>query len=248
MGNKEISFIESDTIGFETLDVFSTANRFNGWMYNTIKPYLKGNILEIGSGIGNITQFILNDGFYVTASDIRDHYCSIINKRFDNQKHLSSVRKIDIVHPDFDAEYKNLFNSFDSLVALNIIEHVQDDKLAIQNCRKLLRNDGHLIILMPAYKWLYNELDENLGHYKRYNRARIKKLVESGKFEIQKTRYFNFTGMFGWWLSGSLLRKKTIVEGQMTLYNKMVPLFKVIDNLVLNRAGLSVIAIGKKCS
>ncbi|MDD4754877.1 MAG: hypothetical protein PHG29_02255, partial [Prolixibacteraceae bacterium] len=68
--------------GTETLKVISDANNFNRWMYETIKPFCKGHVLEIGSGIGNISQFLLSDGYEVTLSDINSSYLEILDKRF----------------------------------------------------------------------------------------------------------------------------------------------------------------------
>jgi hypothetical protein len=116
--------------------------------------------------------------------------------------------------------------------------------LSIQNCRKLLRKNGNLIILVPAYPLLYNRFDKELEHYRRYTKSKLEKLLITADFEIVKTQYFNFIGIFGWWFSGSLLVKKTIPEGQ--IYNRLVPIFKLIDKIVMNKVGLSVITFGTK--
>jgi 2-polyprenyl-3-methyl-5-hydroxy-6-metoxy-1,4-benzoquinol methylase len=246
MGNQKYKFKEHDREGLDTLNVIFAADNFNDWMYKSIKPFLKGDILEIGSGIGNITQFLINDKIKVTASDIRNSYCSFLQTRFDGNRYLNEILNIDIIHPDFDQEYKALFDKFDSIFALNIVEHVGNDLLSIQNCRKLLRKNGNLIILVPAYPVLYNRFDKELEHYRRYTKSKLEKLFISADLEILKTQYFNFIGIFGWWISGSLLHKKTIPEGQMKIYNRLVPIFKLIDKMVMNKVGLSVITFGTK--
>jgi len=245
MSNKSFVFKEIDQEGLDILDVLSTADKFNNWMYLTIKPYLKGDILEIGSGIGNITQSVINDKYKITASDIRDNYCSMLRNRFDKNPYLQEVRHIDIVNPDFDQEYNDLFNKFDSIFALNVVEHIENDSLAIKNCKKLLRKDGNLIILVPAFQGLYNRFDKELEHFRRYTKPTLEKLFVND-FKIHKTQYFNFIGIIGWWFSGSILRKKTIPGGQMNLYNKLVPAFKLVDKIMMNKIGLSVITFGTK--
>lgn len=246
MCSQSHKFKENDREGLDTLNVIFTADKFNNWMYKSIKPFLKGDILEIGSGIGNITQFLTDDKIKVTASDIRDSYCSILQNRFVENPYLNEIINIDIIHPDFDQEYRGLFNKFDSIFALNIVEHVENDLLSIQNCRKLLRTNGNLIILVPAYPLLYNRFDKELEHYRRYTKSKLEKLLITADFEIIKTQYFNFIGIFGWWFSGSLLLKKTIPEGQMKIYNRLVPIIKLIDKMVMNKVGLSVITFGTK--
>jgi 2-polyprenyl-3-methyl-5-hydroxy-6-metoxy-1,4-benzoquinol methylase len=246
MDRTEFSYKEMDDEGLDTLNVIAAADKFNHWMYSTIQPFLKGEVLEIGGGIGNITQFVLRDGFQLTTSDIRDLYCSVLQDKFASDPNLRAVVKIDIVHPDFDQVYKNLLDKFDSIFALNIVEHVENDALAVQNCKKLLRTNGNLIILVPAYQMLYNRFDRELEHFRRYTRKSLEQLFVDAGLRIRKTQYFNFAGIAGWWFTGRILHKKTIPEGQMQLYNRLVPLFKIVDRLVFSKAGLSVICFGTK--
>lgn len=246
MHTKEFVYKEKDNNGIETLKTISTAAHFNNWMYQTIKPFLKGNILEIGSGIGNITQYVLDDKYNTTASDLRTDYCTILGNRFAGNAFLQGVKNIDIVHPDFEQKHSDLLNTFDSIFALNIIEHVENDVLAIENCKKLLKENGNLIILVPAYAVLYNGFDTELKHYRRYTKSNLQQLLQKADFTIVSSQYFNLAGIAGWWFTGSLLRRKLIPVVQMKIFDLMVPIFKLADWLVMNKMGLSVIAIGTK--
>ena len=98
MSNQGFIYKEIDREGLDTLKIISATGKFNNWMYRSIKPFLKGEILEIGSGIGNITKFVIDDKFQITASDKRDSYCSILHNRFDENPYLHEVRKLDIIH------------------------------------------------------------------------------------------------------------------------------------------------------
>lgn len=242
----EFAFKEVDQEGLEILDVISEAPRFNHWMYNTIKPYCKGQILEVGSGIGNISRCFLEDGANITLSDIRENYCSILSENFKSYSNCGGVQLLDLVAPDFETRYASQLESYDTVYALNVVEHIKDDALAIQNCRKLLKKDGHLVILVPAYQKLYNGFDVELEHYRRYNRQMLNNLISNNGFSLVHHQYFNFMGIFGWWFSGNVLKKKSIPRGQMRLYNTLVPIFKIIDQCVFKQAGLSVISVGKK--
>ncbi len=244
--SEEFEFKSIDQEGMETLEVVAEANNFNLWMYNTILPYCSGEILEIGSGIGNISDYFLKNNYSITLSDIRDNYCNVLRKKHSSNPYLKDVVNIDIIDPEFDTKHAKLFETFDTIYALNIVEHVKDDKLAIANCKKLLKTNGNLIILVPAYQKLYNVFDKELEHYRRYNQKSLNKLYDDNNFEIIHQQYFNFIGIFGWWFSGSILKKKTIPGGQMKLYNSLVGIFKIIDKVIFNKMGLSVITIGKK--
>jgi SAM-dependent methyltransferase len=232
-------------VGLTTLEHLSTADQLNQWMFETIRPYVKGKVLEIGSGIGNISECFVLQGMSITLSDLELHYCNLLCEKFSGEPKVQGVHQIDLGHPNFERAYSSLLGSFDTVFALNVVEHIQNDQVAVANAKKLLRNGGYLIVLVPAYKALYNELDEGLEHWRRYNRKTLKSLLTKD-FDIVKTQYFNLAGIAGWFLSGSILHHKTLPAGSLKLYNKLVPLFRMADEIVFHRIGLSVIAIGKK--
>ena len=244
--DKNFQLKEIDMEGMETLNVIANADKFNKWMYDTIAPACSGNILEIGSGIGNISSYFLQNGSNITLSDLRENYLNILRDKFKNYQNLKGVITLDLVDNDFENKYKHLIGTFDTVYALNVVEHIEDDKLAIANCRKLLRENGSLVILVPAYQFLYNRFDKELEHFRRYTSNKLNKLFADNNFKITKTQYFNFAGIFGWFLSGKLLNKKTIPGDQMKLYNMLVPIFKIADKIMLRKAGLSVITFGRK--
>lgn len=245
----EVSKIEYkaiDQVGSDTLDVISDATKFNRWMYETIKPHCKGKILEIGSGVGNISQFFLDDGATIVLSDIRQVYCDRLEDKFKDQKTLEGIRVIDLTDPDFDHKFADLLGTFDTVFALNVVEHIYDDNLALSNARKLLKEGGSSVILVPSYQALYNVLDKNLDHYRRYNKKSLSELFVKSNYKITHKQYFNFMGIFAWFISGKLQGDENIPGGKMRLYNALVPLFKIIDACVFRLWGLSTIVVGKK--
>ena len=239
----EFQFKEIDEEGMDTLDAISSADKFNQWMYDTIAPRCTGKILEIGSGIGNISNFFLKNGANITLSDIRDNYCDALRNNF--KEYNAEVINVNIADEDFDKKYAHLLNSFDTIFSLNVVEHIKDHSLAVKNCKKLLRDSGTLVTLVPAYQSIYNGFDTVLEHYRRYTKKSLTELLEK-EYTVTHKQYFNFIGIFGWVFTGGILRKKTIPSGQMGLYNKLVPIFKVIDKIMFNSMGLSVIAVAKK--
>lgn len=243
---KEFRYKEEDKEGLNTLETISKADKFNRWMFDIIYPYCKGKILEIGSGIGNISQFFIEENTSITLSDIRENYCSQLKERFSDSPVLDEVLLIDLTYPDFENRYKEYEKTFDTVFALNVVEHIEDDALALKNCYFLLKDGGTLLILVPAYQSLYCRFDHELGHFRRYTKRTLRKVFELNNFHIKDSRYFNVMGILGWIFSGMILRKKTIPEGQMDLYNKLVPVFKIIDKTFLQSFGLSVIMVGDK--
>jgi SAM-dependent methyltransferase len=241
----EFKFKEIDTTGADTLNALAEAGRFNEWMYKTIAPHLEGNILEIGSGTGNLSEFFLQNNARISLSDIRLNYCEYLTEKFSGRSGVGKILQINLVDFQFDNKFSHLFNSFDGLFAINVIEHIQDDDLAIKNCKKLLRTGGKLVILVPAYQWLYNTLDAGLEHYRRYTKNSLKKLI-GDHLEMIHSQYFNMAGIPGWFFSGSVMKKKILPKSAIRIYNRLVPIFRLADKLTLNQVGLSVIAVGKK--
>lgn len=245
MKHTEFSFKEIDNEGIETLSVLANADKLNMWFYDTIKPFCSGKILEIGSGIGNISHFFIQNKNDITLSDLRANYLESLTERFpDFQK--SNFYSLDLVDPDFDIKHQDKFDSFDTIFALNVVEHIFDDQQAIKNCYKLLKKGGQLIILVPAYQALYNRFDTELEHYRRYNKASLNSLFTNAQFKLVHSQYFNASGIMGWFISGRILNNKLLPEGQIKFYNTLVPVFKVVDKILFNKIGLSVMSVGKK--
>ncbi len=241
--SEKFDFKELDEEGLQTLEVISDADNFNEWTYDMVSKHCHGKILEIGSGIGNISSYFLRDHADITLSDIRENYRNFLNKKFAD--HHPNVVFIDVVAKNFDALYKDHIGQYDSVFALNVVEHIEDDQLAITNATKLLKKDGNLVILVPAFMSLYNRFDEELFHFRRYTKKTLRQL-KTDRLDIVHSQYFNFIGIFGWFVTGKLMRKKIIPKGQMSLFNTLTPIFKVIDTLIFKSLGLSVMTVFKK--
>ena len=237
---------QSDPTGFETLESFSKIPAFNRWLYDRTKRFMRGQILEIGSGIGNISAFLLKDQLSVSLSDLRPEYTSLLKKKFSGEPHLLGVYDLDLSQPDFINHHTDLVGKFDTIIALNVIEHIENDSLAIRNATAMLRKDGRLLILVPAGQWLYNSLDRELGHYRRYSKSSLNDLLKSAGLVISGNKYFNAAAMLGWWFSGNILRHKIISPAQLNIYNVLVPVFRIFDWLVTPFTGISVISVGTK--
>jgi len=243
MNPPSFEYTEEDKKGEEILEAISAAGAFNRWMFNTIQPYCHGRILEIGSGVGNISAYFINANQDISLSDIRVGYRETLKKTFPKQ----SVYDVDIVDPEFELHQKSLLGTFDTCFALNVVEHVKDDHLAIRQMLKLLKPGGQLIILVPAYQALYNPIDHSLGHYRRYTKKSLGALLKPYG-ELEKLFHFNFAGIFAWWMGGKLFRQDTIPKSEMKLYNTFVPVFRILDQVMMKQAGLSVVGVLKKNS
>ncbi len=233
----------SDASGYQTLKAFATADNFNQWLLERISPFCEGSVLEIGSGIGNISQLLINKNSPLTLSDLRPEYCAFLKSKFEGDSRINGVVRIDLTSVEFENVYSQLIGSFDTIVALNVIEHIQLDGEAIRNCKKLLKHQGRLVILVPAFQSLFNSLDRELGHFTRYSKKSLCRLLTGNNFKVQEISYFNSTALPGWWISGALLKRNLVTKSQISIYNSLVPFFRLLDRPLNNFLGLSLIAI-----
>lgn len=243
--NREL-IIGTDVVGSHTLQVIAKADRFNEWMYREFRSFLKGRVLEIGSGIGNISSLAISDGLRITLSDLNPAYIQRLKERFGNSTNVDNILEIDLLHPEFENMYGHLKETFNSIFLLNVIEHIDHDDLAIRNCNYLLAPQGHLVVLAPAFDWLYCGFDSQLGHFRRYTLGKMcRKLIKQG-FGIIHKQYFNLAGIGGWILYGKIFRRNMIESPEMSRFNKIVPIAKFIDRLFMKKMGLSIIVTGIK--
>ncbi len=243
---KEFGYKELDTEGEQILDVIEGAKNFNAWMYSIVHPHLSGNILEVGSGTGNISEQVIKARHRICLSDIRENYCERLRQKFACNAAVTGVFNLDLVHDSFDEVYKDHLERYDAIFALNVVEHIEDHVRAIANCRKMLKKGGKLIILVPAYQWLYNSFDKELYHYRRYSTSLLKEIFIKNDLHIKKAFHFNCFGIPGWFVSGKLQKNKTIPKGQMQFFDKLVPVMKLLDLVTLRWIGLSVVVVGEK--
>jgi glycosyltransferase involved in cell wall biosynthesis len=228
-----------DAEGGEILDRMNRAPRFNRWMADVIRPYVGDRVLEIGAGIGNISINMMPRSIY-WATDIQQHY-------LDYLVNLRSTRPyMRVAYTDAEkAETFPAGQSFDSVICLNVVEHIPDDLAALSNIRNILEPGGRAIILVPFGPDLFGTLDEVLGHCRRYTEESLADVAQRAGFRVEQILKFNRPGVFAWWLNGRMLKKRTFGLGQIRMLNFLTPFFRLVDHW-LPLPPLSIIAILKK--
>jgi len=226
--------------GHDVLDSLSDARHFNRWMADVIEPHLGNNILEVGSGIGNITR-VLPKRDRLTATDMDPVYLELLENAYADHD-LVDVQKLDLTSDaDFDALGER---AYDTVVCLNVLEHIEDDLAALKRMRRLLVPGGRLILLVPQYRWLYGSYDKHLHHFRRYNRADAVRLLESAGYGVEKNFNFNVLAILGWWVNSCLLKRETMGCYQIKIFDMLVPLVKPLETLLL-LPGLSLVCIAR---
>jgi glycosyltransferase involved in cell wall biosynthesis len=227
----------ADAHGSQILSRLSRAPRFNAWMADVIRPFCGTRVLEIGSGTGNLTRKLVPRDAYV-ASDVNPLYLQTL-------RHLTQDRPyLDVTLTDVTQghSFPRIPGGFDTVVCLNVIEHVEDDRGALANIRGVLAGGGRAIILVPQGPELFGTLDEILGHKRRYTEASLRRLAADAGFDVVELLRFNRVGSPAWWLNGKLLRRRHFGFFQIALLNALTPLFRLVDR-ALPFPPLSLIAV-----
>ena len=227
-----------DRVGAATLERLAGAPKYNRWMFDRLRPWIGRRVLEVGSGIGNLSVF-LQDRERVVLTDTEPWYLARLRERFGGRANIEVARLyLPVVDGALAAE------RFDTVICLNVLEHIEDDVASLAAMRGLLVPGGRVVLLVPALPALYGTLDRALGHFRRYTRPElIAKLQETGLVP-RHLEYFNLAGIPGWWVTGRLLRRPLIPAASLRWYDALVPLFR-LERLLPWRVGQSLIAIGE---
>ena len=222
------------------LHQISLAPRFNRWMADVIRPFLGRRILEIGAGIGNMTGRFLPRDEYI-ASELEPHYLETLYSRFGYMEQ-ARVMKLDLNEPkDFVA----LSGTQDTVICLNVLEHIENDVAALRRMWDTLVPGGKLILLVPQGPQIFGTLDEVVKHFRRYTRDDLREKLGLTGFVVEELFDFNKPGVLGWILNGKILKTITIGKLPMKIYDHLVWLFRRIDRF-LPWNGLSLIAVARK--
>lgn len=238
--NTAFPYIESD------LQTLSHANNYQQWLFKLCQPYIGKRVLEIGSGIGNYTQHIIKTSS-VWATDCEEFYVRGLENRFSGQKSVK-VSKLKLENWDTDQIKEIKSYKPDTIMCLNVLEHVKNDKYAINSMLKCLGPSGNLILIVPAFNFLFSKADVNYGHFKRYSKKMMFNMFENLGVDIVSIKYFNLLGMFGWFWHFKILRRENLYPSKIKLFNSMVPVFKFFENLFPLPFGLSLFVVARSKS
>jgi 2-polyprenyl-3-methyl-5-hydroxy-6-metoxy-1,4-benzoquinol methylase len=229
-----------DEYGSHILHSLEKVRRFNAWMADAVAPHAGARVLEIGAGIGNITGHLLPRERYV-ASDVNPHYLRYL-ENFALGKPYLRVARVDLEEA---ADFAAWRGAFDTVVCLNVLEHIRDPLAGLRNMASALEPGGKLVLYVPQGQGLYSSLDEVLGHRCRYSRAMLQGELEQVGLRLVALSDFNRSSVPGWWLSGKLLRRRSFGRLQLKIFNALVPVLRRADGLLPWR-GLGLVAVAVK--
>jgi SAM-dependent methyltransferase len=226
-------------IGTE-LELFEHAYNWKNYYGSFIKPLLGKHVAEIGAGIGGTTKILCN-GFQEEWLCVEPdaELVAEINRKIQN----GTLPGICTTYTGYSA---HLHKSFDSILYIDVIEHIEDDAAELRHAASLLKSKGYLFIIVPAHQFLYSPFDKMIGHYRRYNKQRLKQAIPES-LSIQKIIYLDCVGYFASLMNRWLLKQQLPTSKQVLFWDKfLVPLSKIADMILGYRFGKSLLLIAKK--
>ena len=237
MGSVSRSFRDGQ---LETLDDLSEAIHYNHWIHGMMKPYLGDRVLEVGCGIGNMTVLLAEKG-KVLGVDIHRGYLRAARKNLRGKKNVS-FQALDL------GESLSPLKRFrpDTIVCVNVFEHLRNDRGFLRECWKLLPARGRLLIFVPALPFLFGSMDASYGHYRRYWKGDLEGKMTTNGFRVLGCRYLNLLGVLGWWWNGKVLKKPIVPKGQILIYDQILRVMAPIEKWLPKPLGLSLFCAGEK--
>ena len=210
------------------------AGAYNAWIFERVRPHLGARVLDAGAGIGTFTE-LAAAGREVVAVEPDPELFPRLRDRFAGRPDVTVV----------EGTADDVEGPFDSVMCLNVLEHIPDDRAELGRFPELLSPGGRLLLLVPAHPFLFGSIDRTVEHERRYRKQDVGERLRGAGFAVADLRCVNPLGAVGWFVSSRVLEREQVPEGPLELYDKLVPALKLLDRVDIG-VGLSVWAVARR--
>lgn len=192
------------------------ARNYCRWILTFFAPYLGEKVVEIGAGTGTFSQLLLSADrtSELVLFEAAANLLPSLRQRFAEDPrvhlHLSSFEPSVLPGP------------VDSIVLVNVLEHILDDEALLSQIHRSLRLGGSLLLFVPALEWNYGSLDKAFEHHRRYSKRALADKLKRAGFRVAQARYVNALGITSWFFAGKVLRQMTLNPSQVRWYDRWV--------------------------
>ena len=215
------------------------------WTFDLLRPHMGRRVLDAGSGIGNFAALALDHVDYLMAADLSPENLAVLRERF------AAEAKVEVAPLDLDVDLSPLAGrDFDTVVSLDVLEHVKDDVGAMRRLRTIVRPGGHLLVKVPACPWLYGSIDEMSDHHRRYTPGQLRANAAAAGWEPVRSGYMNIAGVLPYWLKSRVLRKRSTFSQsfkpwQLRAIRLAVPVLRAVDKVTGPFVGQSAVLVAR---
>ena len=221
------------------LELFAEAVHWKRYFRSAIADRLVGDVLEVGAGIGETARHLL-DGRQ------RSWLCLEPDERLGTRlrawAEAGDVAPLPTVQIGTTADL-DPSSRFDTILYIDVLEHIEDDRAEVARAAQLLAPRGALIVLSPAFQQLFSDFDRSVGHFRRYTRASLAEVMPPSVRQV-RLRYLDSVGFLASLSNRALLRQALPTRRQIALWDRvMIPASRVLDPLLARSFGRSVLAV-----
>jgi 2-polyprenyl-3-methyl-5-hydroxy-6-metoxy-1,4-benzoquinol methylase len=229
------------------LESMSLALNYHRWVLDIFSPYLGARIVEVGAGSGSCSELLLMrpiESFTAVEPSVEMYQLL--------KAHLALIRssaKIDYHNSVFRQVAASIRSEQepDSIVYVNVLEHIEDDVNELVAMNETLKKGGRIFIFVPALTWLYGAFDRQIQHFRRYTKAELEGKCQQAGFELIKSHYFDLPGILPWWVKYRVLKSTSLGPGAVKLYDKLaVPFIRIAESIITPPIGKNLILIAEK--
>jgi SAM-dependent methyltransferase len=235
--------IEEDPFFAKDLEQMARATNYRRWQFQMVAPHLRGAVLEVGGGIGNFTPDLARLAASVVSLEPN---ADCHRKLVEKTRSLSNVTVYNITAEALDDRLGPNYAA-DTVVCMNVLEHLQDDDAAVRTFSRRLKPGGTLVLLVPGVEWLFGEIDRRLGHYRRYSKPSARSLMKRAGLVPAEIRYFNFVGLWGWYWNARVTKRISQSDSQILVFDKfIVPWLSRLESFIPPPVGQSLLVVARK--
>jgi SAM-dependent methyltransferase len=236
--------IKSQIYEGHDLEILADLPNYYGWIIESFRPWLKGRTMEIGAGTGTISKRIFGYTDELILVEPSAHLTEHLPVSIAKNKKVSIYNEtLEQRLPKMDDQ------SCDTIIMVNVLEHIEDDGAAIESLYRVLKPGGRLLMFVPALQFLYSALDRQHGHFRRYHLAPLEHKLNTHGFKIHDRRYFDLAGVLPWWLINTLGKKTDFNPAMARLYDRyFIPVTKFFERFISPPIGKNIIIIAERAA
>lgn len=229
------------------LEAMSWAVNYHRWILKIFEPYLGQRLVEVGAGTGSFSELLL---------ELRPDSLSLVEP--SPAMHQQLTERLKIINTTTQiATYPTTFKKSseqirltaqpDSIIYVNVLEHIADDEAELRIMNQTLDKGGRVFLFVPALSWLFGPFDKRIGHHRRYSMAELVAKSKAAGFRILHASYFDFFGVVPWWIKYRILRSDELEPGAVQVYDRhVVPIASALESRIQPPLGKNIVLIAEK--
>ncbi|MBS1792993.1 MAG: class I SAM-dependent methyltransferase [Acidobacteria bacterium] len=236
--SKKVVYVGKD------LEAMSFAVNYHKWILEEFRPFLGRNLVEVGAGTGSFSEMLLAENPESLALVEPSGMFEFLEQ---NIGQLETTARVAYHNAIFSETAARLADRPDTIIYVNVLEHIEDDRAELEKVYETLAPGGHCLIFVPALMALYGAFDEKVGHFRRYTKKEVEEKGAAAGFRVVKSKYFDFAGIFPWYVKYKLLKSDSLGSGAVTAYDKFaVPVTKQFERFLPFPVGKNILTVLRK--